>query len=75
VLVLFLTTGVDFTDQLALANGSGTTCQSGITNVPRPTFARANFRLPKRSNAELIVDREYWDGQARIWWPSSPQFH
>src|ERR1700677_3829681 len=32
-----------------------TTCQSGTTKVPRPTSARTNLRLPKRSNAELIV--------------------
>jgi hypothetical protein len=29
--------------------------QSETTNVPRPTSARTNLRLPKRSNAELIV--------------------
>src|ERR1700738_1810034 len=32
-----------------------TFCQSETTNVPRPTSARTNLRLPKRSNAELIV--------------------
>src|ERR1700730_2568019 len=32
-----------------------TSCQSETTNVPRPTSARTNLRLPKRSNAELIV--------------------
>src|SRR3984957_7915221 len=30
-------------------------CQSDTTNVPRPTSARTNLRLPNRSNAELMV--------------------
>src|ERR1700733_3764704 len=32
-----------------------TFCQSETTKVPRPTSARTNLRLPRRSNAELIV--------------------